>query len=474
MASAVAGAGKTTLLVSIATRLDVTNGLYLAYNKSVATEAQSKFPKSIKCCTTHSLAYRPTVIEHKMSLGFFSYRDVKEKLCYEDKCELVESIREFCLSSYTSYEEFIEEGSVYSLKYIPLGQEYLSKMQSGEIPCTHDFYLKYFHILLVTGNLEYDEFDFIALDEAGDLNAVTLAIFNALPAKKKIMVGDPYQNIYSFNHTINCFDVMKGKGALLPMSQSFRVAADIAQRIESFCNNFMDKNMKFSGVELEDKSIKTRAFISRTNGALIGKMIELNYLGVQYGLTRTAKQIFQLPLILCNLKYQGFISNAEYKFIQDDVDNYYEDTELRTRFKTPLSYIKKLYENDVGLQVVITLILKYGKSEILKCYTEASKHEKRNQDYMLGTAHSTKGLEFDEVTLAQDLNMAVAPVVTSVVAGRELDTLSSGEVTELNLYYVACSRAKKVLNGAALLDVKPQTHVVVQRHEDAEPQLMEE
>lgn len=458
MTSAVAGAGKTTLLVSIATRLGVTNGLYLAYNKSVALEAQQKFPKGIKCCTTHSLAYRPTVTEHGLKLGLFSYRDIEEKMAYEDKCELVTSIKEFCLSAYVSYTDFINEGGLYSEKYIPIGNKYLGGMQSGQIPCTHDFYLKYFHILLLEGKLEYDEFDFIALDEAGDLNAVTLEIFNALPARKKIMVGDPYQNIYSFNYTINCFETMKGKGTLLPMTQSFRVSADIASRIEKFCKNFMDKDMEFKGIELEDTEINTRAYIARTNGALIGKMMDLNAIGVQYGLTRTAKQIFQLPLLLCNLKYQGFIANPEYKYLQADVDNYYEDSDIRMRHKSPLAYLKAIYQDDIGLQVVITLLLRYGKSEIIACYTEAARHEKKNQAYMLGTAHSTKGLEFDEVEIAPDLNKAIAPVMTSVIAGRPLEHISIDEKTELNLYYVACSRAKKSLRGANLLDVTVQSH----------------
>ena len=53
MVSAVAGAGKTTLLVSIANTITHTSGLYIAYNKSVATEASRKFPKTVVCSTVH-------------------------------------------------------------------------------------------------------------------------------------------------------------------------------------------------------------------------------------------------------------------------------------------------------------------------------------------------------------------------------------------------------------------------------------
>ena len=51
--SAEAGSGKTTLLTAISKALPEGKGLYLAYNKSVATEAQRKFPKWVSCSTTH-------------------------------------------------------------------------------------------------------------------------------------------------------------------------------------------------------------------------------------------------------------------------------------------------------------------------------------------------------------------------------------------------------------------------------------
>ena len=45
--SARAGSGKTAILTEIAKQLG-TSGIYLAYNKSIATEAQQKFPSKIK------------------------------------------------------------------------------------------------------------------------------------------------------------------------------------------------------------------------------------------------------------------------------------------------------------------------------------------------------------------------------------------------------------------------------------------
>lgn len=456
MSSAVAGSGKTTLLVAIANTLAKKNnaksGLYLAYNKAIATEAQKRFPSYVKCCTTHSLAYKPTVIEHNLKLGFFNYRSILESIKYDRKCAIVDYIKEFCLSEYTSFDNFAEAMNIPQAT-VTLANKYLNLMESGKIECNHEFYLKMFHIMLANNIIEFDEFDFIALDEAGDLNPVTLEIFNLLPAKKKIMVGDKLQNIYAFNHTINCFEVMKDHGITFPMSQSFRVNKKIAKRIEKFCQKYLDPNMSFKGVKIEDKSIDTRAFISRTNSALIGKMIELNEQSIPYGLTRTPKQIFALPLALCNLRLGGFIPLPEYKHLQDDVNEFYQSRDLMENHRSVLAYLRFKHDDDLALQNAINVIIRYGKSAIINCYNEASKHTKANQFYTLGTAHSTKGLEFDSVTLADDTNSAISPILNLLNNGVELDALSDEVRSELNLYYVACSRAKKELNNAVHLPV---------------------
>lgn len=447
LVSAVAGAGKTTLLVSIAETLKASNGLYLAYNKSIATEAKKKFPKGIHCCTTHSLAYGPIVGKSKRRPSFFNYRDIKELNTFDDKIEFIEAFRQFCLSKFLSFEEFVEEEE-YPAHYKELGPKYLQLMADKEIDYTHEFYLKYFHILLANGHLEYDPFDVIMLDEAGDVNEVTLEIFKLLPSNRKIMVGDPYQNIYAFNHTINCFEVMKEEGTTLPMSQSFRVADHIAERIEKFANKYMDKSMSFKGIAIRDTTINSRAYIARTNAYLISKMMELNELGTPYGLTRKAKDIFDLPLLIASLRYKGFISKPDYKHLQDDVNEYHEHRHsLKEQFPTLYSYLLDVHSSDKALCNTIKMVARYGKNQIVSCYEEARKHEKQNQSYMLGTAHSMKGLESDEVTLAPDLNEAVSDAINFIEANPTLPVPEEFR-TELNLFYVATSRAKKSLIGA--------------------------
>lgn len=443
--SSVAGSGKTSLLTMIARLPFVRRGLYLAYTKTVASEAQRKFPDTVTCCTTHSLAYGPTVRGYNLTLGKLTYRDV-ELPTYEEQLAVLSLIREFCLSAETNLEQFLSSfdyGQAVHDEVIAV----MSAMEDGTLPCTHEFYLKMFHILLADGTLTFEPFDIIMLDEAGDLNEVTLAIFQLLPAARKIMVGDSLQNIFGFNHTIDCFSVMASQGVDFAMTQSFRVSESIATRIEKFCNTYIDPTMTFRGTKMADDTIKTRAYIARTNATLISKMIELNISGTPYSLTREPAKLFEQVLIFISLKYRGFIADPSLRYLQEDVDDYYTEKTLQDKHRSLFSYLRTLYPKDTIIEQNIALINRYGAPRILQAYTEARKNKHYDNAITLGTAHSTKGLEYDEVYIAPDLNLAVTNVLSSRL-NVNYDTLTNEERTELNLYYVACSRARKRLVNA--------------------------
>ena len=441
MIEAKAGTGKTTMLTAIAKALKPANALYLAYNKSIATEASRKFPKSVHCCTTHSLAWKPTVTAHKLKLGTFNARSITEPhLDYDQRQAFTDTFRQFCLSSFTTFSDFSDANSL-PAHYLPLASRYFKLMESASIECTHEFYLKYFHILLATSSISYPTFDLVMLDEAGDLNEVTLEIFKLLPATRKIMVGDPYQNIYTFNHTIDGFSAMSDQGSIFPMSQSFRVADHLATRIESFGRKFLSPDFIFTGIPSTSSTIHTRAYIARTNASLIARMIELNATSTPYGLARTAKQIFETPLAVCAFKYKGFISNPELKHLQPDINDYYESPTLQHDYKSLYAYLRDTHLNDISLSKTIQLIQRYGKAAIISCYEEARKHEKSCQSLTLGTVHSMKGLEYDQVELADDVNESIIDAINFRTLTPNIP-LPLDMQTELYLFYVACTRAR--------------------------------
>lgn len=449
--NSVAGSGKTTLLLEIVkTFSSEIKGLYLAYNRVIANEAKNKFPLNIECKTTHSMAYHALVKPNELEVGYFYCSTIREQLPYKDKLEVVEWFKNYCLSKYTSIEEMYEytpELDELTAQYI---KHYYQLMCNHEIPCTHDFYLKEFHIELVNKELDYKEFDIIMLDESGDLNPVTLEIFKLLPAKIKVMVGDQYQNIHRFNNTINCFDEMLDRGIEFRLTQSFRTDKNIANKIELFCRKYLDSSIKFKGIEIENSVINTKAILTRTNATLISKMIELNALGTSYKLVSTPKKIFELPILLNKFNSQYVIASSEHKHLQVDLDTYYSDAHLQSKYATILIYLLKTRVNDSNLCSAIKLIFKFGAKELRKCYKIAVKKYKTESNLTISTSHSAKGLEFDEVTIAEDLNTSIKRVLEKMKRGLT-EAQTEHAVEELSLYYVACSRTKKKLINAKYL-----------------------
>ena len=447
--TAVSGAGKTSTLVEIAKRFPHKRGLMLAYNNSVATSSRKKFPSTVDCRTTHSLAYQAVVKQFRLFVGAFTYKSITHKISYEHKVAIINTIKEFCLSKYTDFDLFASETHVPD-SISKLSVHYLSLMQSGKIECTHDFYLKLFHIYLADGTLSYPDFDFIMLDECGDLNPVTIEIFHLLPSQRKLAVGDPFQNIYSFNHTVNYFAQLPSDATLMPMSQSFRVPKFIATLVEKFCQKYLDPSMQFKGVDVTDRSISTRAYLTRTNAALIAEMIRCDDEGIPYNLLRDPKEIFRIPLMLCGLKYQGYITVPEYSHIQADVDEWYESDTLKSEFKSALAYLASLYsEEDMQLRQAIRLLLKYKAPRIIETFKKASSHVGTHHPYTLSTVHAAKGMEWDSVTVATDLNDTTQLTKDFIKENPQmLEDLPQERIDTLNLYYVCVTRCKKELHNA--------------------------
>lgn len=446
--NAVAGAGKTALLTAITAKVPHTRGIYLAYNKSVALEAKGKFPNSIACSTTHSLAYRAVVKDYGLKVGNFSYRSIKGNMPYEVKQDIVDEIRSYCLSKYVEFDDYCKQSGLSKTVYEAC-TNYLTRMYDGEIECSHDFYLKVFHIHLDAGDITYDDLDFLLIDESGDLNEVTLEIFRLIPAQVKIAVGDNCQNIYGFNNTVNAFSIMEGKGELFKLTRSFRVSVKIAKRIEKFCRIAIDPTMEFKGTDSENNDIVTTAYLSRTNAGMVSAMLELAARNQPFNTVRNIRDIFRLPLSLAFLKYQGEISDPAYKHIQTDVDDWYEDADLRKMFPNVLSYLGSLYTFDVPLSIAISLVARNGVGKIMTAYNFAKECQTGEHATTVGTGHSVKGLEFDRVIVGDDLNKTAS----SALGHGEEEMSEEEKIQELNLYYVVCSRARKELLNAKILDM---------------------
>ena len=207
---------------------------------------------------------------------------------------------------------------------------------------------------------------------------------------------------------------------------------------------------------MEDNVIRSRAIIARTNATLIGKMIDFNMHGTPYNLTRDPAKMFEQVMTFIGMKYKGFIVDPSLRYLQADIDEFYEEKILQTEYKTLFAYLRKLYPKDPIIEQNIALISRYGSKNIINAFEQARKHKVHKDAIVLGTAHSTKGLEYDSVTIAPDLNKAIDDIISNIKSCKRVNkeyVLSDLERMELNLYYVACSRTRKEIINAQHLPV---------------------
>jgi len=452
---AVAGSGKTHTLIELAKQMNVKKGLYLAYNNAIATEASTKFKgTNVTCSTIHALAWRATVKQYGLSVGYFKASSIKEKVSSTIKRRIVDSIEEFCLSNYTDPNKYLDTTELDSLSK-DLVLEYLDKMANNEVQCTHSFYLKLYHIYLVTGEIAPPEVDLLMMDEAGDITALTVEIFKLINAPKKIAVGDLYQNIYSFNNTINGFKALEDVAVNVPLTNSFRVSSNIAHKIENFIALHLDPDFEFIGNVYDSYTINSSAYIARNNSGLLEKMFVLMNSNSCFHTGRSIDSILELPLILANLGNGKKITTPGYWHIEKLRSAWTKNKNLQTLYPTVGKYVRESLD-EPEIVSAYRVVTKHGPKELNTLAKYARAAAKKPCDLMLTTAHSSKGLEFDEVMIAPDLNEAVTKALANIRKytedGVKNEKLLNKYEEELRLYYTAVSRTKYELHNAIYLD----------------------
>ena len=225
--AAFAGAGKTTTLKMLAEATPA-KGVYLAFNQSIAAGAKKKFPQSVDCRTTHSIAFRaimlvyssPPKLTNRLNANqlaqIMSYRTrifpEPFRLDGVHQAHLVlGTIRRFCQSSdpaialdhVPKYGRLlgISETVVAEVRDWAVAQAKAvwARMvaRNDNLPLGHDGYLKLW--ALAHPQLQAD---YILLDEAQDTNAVVLGIL-ANQSAQMIYVGDRHQQIYEWRGAVN-------------------------------------------------------------------------------------------------------------------------------------------------------------------------------------------------------------------------------------------------------------------------------
>ncbi|XP_055793744.1 F-box DNA helicase 1 isoform X2 [Salvelinus fontinalis] len=478
---AFAGTGKTTTLIRYAQQRPHLHFLYMAFNKSVATQAQRCFPSNVDCRTVHSMAFgavgkryqelkklssnvKPFSVAWvlpKGSGGFVNakvvtltlntymasvdthitpnhvpntYKNTHGKLTVPDR----NAKRTFARDAQRIWDKMVA---------LEETREYAHHM-------THDGYLKLWQLQRPT----LDKYDVIFIDEAQDCTPAIMDIM--LPQHcGKILVGDPHQQIYTFRGAVNALNLVEHTH-LYYLTQSFRFGSEIAY-IGATILQVCKKVKKILVGGKQDGCVQGKAVDSLrplTTGSSPGR-------GKLAVLSRSNVSVFDQAVRLtdanprCRLHIVGGVENFGLKRIMDiwvlmqpenNRSRGIKDSFIRRFTQQSLggyfglkSYAKKTEDRE--LEGKLSMVEKYNSRipELVERLYGCTEREAQHADFILGTVHKSKGLEFDTVVITDDF----AKVPCAAHNLPRLSSCSGGDIPddEWNLLYVAVTRAKSSL-----------------------------
>ena len=455
--NAVAGSGKSSTCKAIVETYQPENGFYTAFNKGIITDSAKKFGNLIEAKTLHALAYK--YVKLKKSIEEFNYNSFKnDDLEYEEKLEIIEMLDNFYRSSYVDLDVYItDHPTTDTIEEKVL--EYADKMLKGEVNPTFNFMLKCLHLLLANKELEIN-FDLFLLDECQDVTPVTLAIFKLIHADCKVLLGDKYQNIYSFMHTVNAFNRLDNLN-IFPLTQSFRCSTNVANTVQKYGKQHLENNFIFKGTDkVKSDKLPKVAYITRTNAMLIERMHNLLTSNQSFYTIRSIDEIFALPMALLNAANNKPVYDKRYKYLEKEYNKYTKENSNASRKMSFFDYIVEV-TNDCSLECIIKMLTNFRNKNInIFSLKKKIAEIHPNKNIILSTAHAFKGLEADVIFIENDLNRAVTTAIKEKANYMTSDydkifdrisnqtpkftvTRSLSDIQEdLNVYYVALSRAK--------------------------------
>jgi len=405
--------------------------------------------------TLHSFAH--SQVHAKYGLGpvkpFLTWHDLPKypKRPFGKDSAILAIIEDYCQSKYTSMDDYVSvQDNDFEFSLVTHAKSIMNLMAKGQIPVTHSFYLKLFHVLVKRNVLKLPFVNKLLVDEAQDLSGIALDIIEAIPTDHLVIVGDQNQRIFEFLKLENGF-ARFSDAKVLQLTKSFRVDSKYAPAIQEFLRAHLNANADFVGMDYpEQPVIRTKAYLTRNNATLIGKMIELNQLKVPYNLSSSAKlsQIFKLPLALIYAKPGHIQRDHELKHLQYEIDEYHK---MPQKYKDSYSLFKHLLSMDElqsSLKSAIKLVLRFGAEDIIAANEHAKEHKGTKHQLTVLTAHTSKGSTFDEVELDEDLNESLSDVLSAECTMSE-DAINA----ELCLYFVACTRHRHILTNAKHLNL---------------------
>lgn len=467
---AFAGTGKTSTLIKYAEKRPGLRFLYATFNKSIANHAFNIFPKNVTCKTFHSLAFQETgkLYSQRQKInpsGLTAYTVnfvlpesqagfVRAKLVVKTlgnffasaDCEIeVEHVPIWYKNNRGERELVppnLQQFTVSEANQIWKRMKSLEETRELAYKMTHDGYLKLWQ--LRKPNLS-SSYDVIFVDEAQDCTPSIMEVVLSQTCGK-IFVGDPHQQIYTFRGAVNALCEVPHTH-IFYLTQSFRFGAEIAYigaTILDVCKNVRNKTLVggYQKGTVREPSQSKVAILSRSNACVFDQAVhvtdgespsKIHIIGgpENFGLSK----IFDIWILL-----QPELERKRQKL-------YIKDRFIAKWLKKGGSAALKEYavsSEDRELEGKIAIVEKYNQRipELVKRIEVCNTPNVDSADYILGTVHKAKGMEFDTVEITDDFVKVPLPRHNLRRLNLPIDWTVEDE---WNLLYVAATRAKKHL-----------------------------
>lgn len=446
---AAAGSGKTTTLKMVAGATG-RRGLYLAYNRAIKDDALKSFPSSVRCVTSHGLAYGPVATKYKHRLGgsrippqiaakilgvnepVWLDKDLAPlapaqlvrvatatvaRWCYSDADEI--TARHVPL--YPGWDTKPLRDAL-AAAVVPIAQKAWADIMdpAGRLRFEHDHYLKIYQLTRPTVDVDY-----LLVDEAQDLNPVVQAIVSYQTHAQVILVGDRCQQLYKWRGAVDAMKTFQGDR--LYLTQSFRFGHAVAAEANKWLS-ILDAQIRVRGFDKVHSVVgpleSPDAVLCRSNAAALGRVIEGLDRGRRVALVGGGGDIARLAKAAIDLKagrpcdHPELLAFSSWAEVQDYVS---QDSTAS------------------DLKVFVDLVDRYGPEAMVSLADRLSSEDRA--DLIVSTAHKAKGREWGRVQIATDFREP-----------KKNDDGSLGEVPEEDamLAYVAVTRAKTGLDPEGL------------------------
>lgn len=448
---AFAGTGKTTLLRAFSEQAHQARGIYLAFNHSVAKQAQTLFPSNVSCQTHNAMALRAlrrrdaawgalahgkldhVTPAHLKTISGESGLNLEmvlaTLLCFIQSADYELTEKHFPLKEAL----FLGHGNLQTdpKTCVAFARQCWVRMAdpTSLIPMPHDGYLKLWSI--APAQLACD---FILNDESQDSNPAFLSGM-AQQKCRQIFVGDEHQGIYGFRGAVN---------ALSTLSDCESHNLTLTHRFGSNLSEMSNEIVRHKGHNIFLRSSSDAAntqislgraplgqnplYLARTNAGLFEQALSLAQQGKHFHLIGGDSK-FNFPDLHDLVALAAGDPAGRYHL-------YHDITELEeaamSQGKNDLALRAKLARTHGGLLPAMLETINKKLSQALPAANGADMPK-------LSTVHQAKGLESGWVELLDDFAFAPHDAPNQEIP------LTKDHIEECNVLYVALTRARSGL-----------------------------